>query len=46
MVSAMGRLEKSVDAHKSDILVSKISKDGSSIMTGQMIKLMYKNQSD
>lgn len=34
MVSAMGRLEKSVDAHKSDILVSKISKDGSSIMTG------------
>jgi len=36
MVSATGRLEKSVDAHKSEILVTKISKDGSSILTGKI----------
>ncbi|XP_059484419.1 intraflagellar transport protein 80 homolog [Neocloeon triangulifer] len=34
MMSGSGRLEKCVDAHKSEILVAKISKDGSSILTG------------
>ncbi|XP_065347782.1 intraflagellar transport protein 80 homolog [Cloeon dipterum] len=34
MMTGSGRVEKTVDAHKSEILVAKISKDMSSILTG------------